>query len=185
MTIERKRRSLKRSKATPANSPASRLGARIASSPPGRPRIEPAADDPAALFVEDHRQNAVEDAGRSRALKPSVSTNVLALRPSTSERQALGARPAEIEHRLLEDQASAHERPFAALDLDQLVAQQLVADDAISTWIPGFIARIVATCPGAVSRPRRSVKWTLVVSPVTGPNGAARSMSRSRSRRSR
>ena len=42
--------------------------------------------------------------------------------------------------------------------------------------MPGFIERMVAICPGAVSSFSRSVKWTLVVSPVTGPNGAARLM---------
>jgi len=44
------------------------------------------------------------------------------------------------------------------------------------TMMPGLMEWIDATWPGELSSPRRSVKWTLVVRPWTGPNGAARSM---------
>ena len=101
------------------------------SEPPARPRIEPSADDPAAVFVEDHRQDAVEGAGRVELLEAERRNEGVGVEPDDLEGQALGGRLAEIEHRFLEDQAAAHERPFAALDLDQLVGQQLVVDDAV------------------------------------------------------
>ena len=43
--------------------------------------------------------------------------------------------------------------------------------------MPGLIVLTVAICPGAVSSPSRSVKRTVVLSPVTGPKLAARSVS--------
>ena len=42
--------------------------------------------------------------------------------------QPLRAWPTEVENRLLQDQFSAHERPFAALDAHEVVGKQLIGD---------------------------------------------------------
>ncbi len=42
--------------------------------------------------------------------------------------------------------------------------------------MPGLIDATVAIWPGAVSSPSRSVKFTVVDRPVTGPKGAAKSI---------
>ena len=71
----------------------------------------------------------------------------LGVEPDDLEGQPLGRRPAEIEDRFLQDQAAAHERPFAALDPHQLVGQQLVADHAILDQDAGVDRLSVASGP--------------------------------------
>ena len=96
----------------------------VSERPAARPAVEPPADDPPAALVEDHRQHAVEHAGRADFLEPHRVDEGLGVEPDHFERQSLGGRPVEVEHRLLEDQPPAHERPFAAFDADQPVGQQ-------------------------------------------------------------
>ena len=103
----------------------------VGEAPAAGPRIEPAADDPPAIFVEDHRQHAVEHAGRVELGEAHRGYEDIGVEPDDLERQPLGGRPSEIEHGFLQDQAPAHERPFAALDPDQLVGQQLIGDHPI------------------------------------------------------
>ena len=92
-------------------------------------------------------------------LEAELSTNVLASSPTTSNVSRLARGPAEVEDSFLQDQPAAHERPFAALDLDQLAGQQLVADHAILDEDTGIDRCDVIVCPGAVVRPSRSSKW--------------------------
>ena len=118
MIIDLKRRSRSASKASPPTMPEIGLvdhaivGERAAAGA----AVEPPADDPPAAFVEDHRQHAVEHAGRADLLEPHRVDEGLGVEPDDFEGQPLGGGPVEIEDRLLEDQAAAHERPFAALD---------------------------------------------------------------------
>ena len=53
------------------------------------------------------------------------------IQPDDLKRKPLGRRPAQIQHGFLQDQAAAHERPFATLDLDQLIGQQLIVDHPV------------------------------------------------------
>ena len=62
------------------------------SSPPGGREVEPAADDPAAAFVEDHRQHAVERAGELDPLEAEAVDELLRIEALKLERQPLGAR---------------------------------------------------------------------------------------------
>ena len=176
--IDWKRRSLSSVEGEPDRHARLGLGAVIANSPPGGressrpPTIRPPFSSKIIGSTPSNVPVIVDP------LKPRVSTNVLASKPDDLERQPLGARPAEIEHRFLKDQPAAHERPFAALDLDQLVGQQLVADHAILDEDAGVDRlRPSASGPAPSQAEQIGEMDRAVVSPVTGPNGAARSMS--------
>src|SRR4051794_7965337 len=80
-------------------------------------RVQAAADDSATGFIENHRQHAVEGAGQLNAHETEIGEKLLRVEADQLESQPLSARRPEVQHRFLQNQPPAHERPFAAFDL--------------------------------------------------------------------
>ena len=115
----------------------------------------------------------------SISLKPRLSTNILASSPTTSKvsRLAVG-RPklSTVSRRIRRPPMNGHS-PRSILH--QLAGQQLVADDAVLDEDAGVDRRDrQRSGPGGVVRPEQVGEVDRAAAcPVTGPNGAARSMS--------
>ena len=106
----------------PAMSPGLGLGvAGIMEPPARRSPIEPAADDPAAIFVEDHRQHSSKVPVIPTPWKPRLSMNCLASKPEARKSAAWGwaAEVDTVSARITRPPMDGHPPRSTATDLRQ------------------------------------------------------------------
>src|SRR6185295_8598497 len=70
-----------------------------------RTTVEPPADDPTAILVENHRQHAIESAGRVKLLETESGHERVRVETNDLEGKPLGRRMREVQHGFVQDEA--------------------------------------------------------------------------------